>query len=91
MKLIWSARSIRQLGSIAAFISADNPPAASKLVKAIKKSARLLKQNPFMGRRTEFEGVREWVVHPNYLLSYRVSSVAVEVAQVWHAAQQRYH
>jgi toxin ParE1/3/4 len=91
MKLIWSSQSIRQLTIIAAYIAADNPQAASKLIKAIKKSARHLRQNPFMGRRTEFEGVRELVAHPNYLLSYRVSSEAVEIAQVWHAAQQRYH
>ena len=51
----------------------------------------LLKRHPFMGRRTEFTDVRELVVHPNYLLSYRVSSDVVEVLQLWHAAQNRYH
>ncbi len=91
MKLLWSQQSLHQMQSISRFISADNPSAAKKLLAQIKKSARLLKQNPFMGRRTEFEGVRELVVHANYLLSYRVSNENVEIAQVWHAAQQRYH
>jgi toxin ParE1/3/4 len=91
MKLLWSARSLRQLDAVGAYIAQDNPAAATKLLKAIKKSARNLKQNPFLGRRTEFEGMRELVVHPNYLLTYRVSTDTVEIAQVWHAAQMRYH
>ncbi len=55
------------------------------------KNANLLKKHPLMGRRTEFDDVRELVVHPNYLLSYRVSTQVVEVLQVWHVAQSRYH
>lgn len=73
------------------YIAQDNPKAATKLLKQIRQTVKLLQRNPFMGRRTEFEGVRELVVHANYLVSYRVSNELIEILQVWHAAQQRYH
>lgn len=91
MRLEWTDRATRELDRVGAYIAQDNPVAATKTLKAIRKSAMLLKRHPFMGRRTEFTDVRELVVHPNYLLSYRVSSDVVEVLQLWHAAQNRYH
>ena len=91
MRLVWTAGATRQLDAVGEYVANDNPRAATKLLKSIRKSAEVLKKNPFIGRRTEFDNVRELVVYPNYLLSYRVSSVAVEVLQVWHVAQSRYH
>jgi toxin ParE1/3/4 len=91
MRLAWSAHALRQLDAVGAFISRDNPRAASKLLKTIRKSATLLLRHPFLGRKTQFADVRELVVHPNYLLSYRVSAQQVEILQLWHVAQQRYH
>ena len=73
------------------YISKDNPRAATSLLKQIRKSVKLLQTHPFMGRRTEFEGVRELVVHPNYIVSYRASADTVQILQVWHVAQNRYH
>lgn len=76
---------------ISAHISADNRVAANKLIQGFRKSAEVLKQHPLMGRRTEFDDTRQLVVHANYLLSYRVSATEVEILQVWHVAQNRYH
>lgn len=91
MKLLWTRRALAQLDKIATYIAEDNPAAASKLLAEIKRRAALLQQHPFAGRRSEVAEVRELVVHANYILSYRVSSQAVEIIQVWHAAQRRYH
>lgn len=91
MRIKWSVRALDDLHRISAFVSQDNRPAAKKLIQGFRKRATMLAQHPFMGRRTEFDSVRELVVHPNYLLSYRVSSEVVEVLQVWHVAQSRYH
>ncbi len=82
--------AVRQLDGVGEYVSRDNRAAATKLLKAIRKSAALLKQHPLMGRRVEGDA-RELVVHANYLLSYRVSATKVEILQVWHVAQQRYH
>lgn len=91
MRLVWTAQAARQLDGVGEYVARDNPRAATKLLKAIRKNAGMLRQHPFMGRRTEFDNVRELVVHPNYLLSYRVGTEVVEVLQVWHVAQSRYH
>ena len=44
----------------------------SKADIAVQKSTRLLQTNPLKrgGGRMEFEGVRELVVHPNYIVSF---------------------
>ncbi len=91
MRIVWTALAVRSMDGIGEYISRDNPKAATQLLGQIRRSALLLKQNPFLGRRSEFNGVRELVVHPNYLLTYRVSTEAVEILQVWHAAQNRFH
>jgi toxin ParE1/3/4 len=41
-----------------------------------------------MGRES-LAGVRELVVHRNYLLSYRIRPGRIEILQVWHVAQRR--
>jgi toxin ParE1/3/4 len=91
MRIVWTQWAIQQLDRAGQYIAQDNPQAAAKLLKKIRQSVKLLQRNPFLGRRTEFEGVRELVVHANYIVSYRVSHDTVEILQVWHAAQQRYH
>jgi toxin ParE1/3/4 len=91
MRIRWTDLATRKLLVVGDYIAQDNPKAATQLLKKIRQSVKLLQRNPFMGRRTEFEGVRELVVHANYLVSYRVSNDTVEILQVWHAAQQRYH
>jgi toxin ParE1/3/4 len=91
MRGVWTVMANRMLDGVGEYIAQDNPKAATKLLRQIRKSVNLLQTHPFMGRRTEFDGVRELVVHPNYLVSYRVSADTVQVLQVWHVAQQRYH
>lgn len=91
MRIRWTGLATRTLLRIGDYVAQDNPKAVTKLLKQIRVSVKLLIRNPFLGRRTEFEGIRELVVHANYLVSYRVSNDTIEILQVWHAAQQRYH
>ena len=83
--------AIRTLDGVGEFIANDNPKAATSLLKLIRKSVKTLQTHPFMGRRTDFADVRELVVHPNYIVSYRVNARTVEILQIWHVAQLRYH
>ena len=91
MRIDWSAAALLDMRRISAYVSQSNRPAAKKLVQGFRRSARHLAEHPFLGRRTQIEEVRELVVHPNYVLSYRVGNDFVQVLQVWHVAQQRYH
>ena len=91
LRITWTTLALQMLASAGQFIAKDNPKAATSLLKQIKTSVKLLQTHPFMGRRAEFEGIRELVVHPNYIVSYRVNADTVQILQVWHVAQNRYH
>ena len=61
------------------------------LVRGMKATTKHLTRHPFLGPRADLEGTRELMVHRNYLVTYRVGTEAVEILQVWHVAQDRYH
>jgi addiction module RelE/StbE family toxin len=91
MKLKWSRRALADLQQIVDYIQQDNREAAKALATGFKRTAQHLTQHPFLGKRGDLEGTRELMVHRNYLLTYRVGSDAVEILQIWHVAQKRYH
>jgi toxin ParE1/3/4 len=91
MRIDWSAAALQDMRRISAYVSEYNRPAAKKLIQGFRRSAKHLSEHPFLGRRTQIDQVRELVAHPNYVLSYRVGHDFVEILQVWHVAQQRYH
>ncbi len=91
MKVSWSQLALADMRRISVYLSADKRAAAKRLIQGFKKTSDHLALHPYRGRRSEAGDVRELVLHPNYLLSYRVSSQSVEILQVWHVAQTRYH
>ena len=62
--------------------------AAAKLKAAIETSAEHIAVHPYMYRSGRLPGTREAVVHPNYVLVYRVGADAVEVVNVLHSRRQ---
>ena len=91
MKLEWTRAALADLRQILDFIAQDNPQAARALAAGFRQTAEHLTAHPFIGRRGEIEGTRELMLQRNYLLTYRVGSEAVEILQIWHIAQKRYH
>lgn len=91
MKLKWTRAALADLRQILDFIAQDNPHAARALAAGFRQTAEHLTQHPFIGRRGDLEGTRELMLHRNYLLTYRVGSEAVEILQIWHVAQKRFH
>lgn len=88
MKLIWLEPALEQLESILDYIAERNEAAADRLQGAIEHCAEGLTDRPYMYRPGRVEGTREAVVHPNYILVYRVTAEAVEVVSVVHARQE---
>ena len=86
--LKWTRRALTDLARLAEYIAKDSAANSAKFVKLIRAKAENLKTFPHMGRIV-LPGVRELVIHHNYLLSYRVKDDCVEILQVWHAAQRR--
>lgn len=91
MRLKWSRSALADLQAILEHIAQDNPHAACALAAGFRQTAEHLTVHPFIGRRGEIEGTRELILHRNYLLTYRVGSEAVEILQIWHVAQKRFH
>lgn len=83
----WTRRAICDLENIAAFISVTSPVAAQRLLELVRKKVEILARFPYLGR--EFSpGLRELVVHRNYLLTYRIRPTSIEILQLWHVARQ---
>jgi toxin ParE1/3/4 len=88
MKLVWRESAIEQFEQITDHISAHNLEAAAGLQLTIASFAEHLPQHPFMFWRGRVAGTREAILHPNYVLIYRVTADTVEIAGVVHTRQQ---
>ena len=81
-------RASADLEDILSYIADRNESAAESLNEAIEQATSQLPQHPYLYRLGRADGTREIVVHPNYLVIYRVTSVAIEIVAVVHARQQ---
>lgn len=74
-------------------IGKDNPTRAKLFGQELRDKTKPLAQHPGLGRKGRPglpDWLRELVVHPNYIVFYRVLAEArtVEILRVKHAAQQ---
>ncbi|MVZ97392.1 type II toxin-antitoxin system RelE/ParE family toxin [Sphingorhabdus sp. IMCC26285] len=88
LKLIWRASAIADLEVILSFISDHDWAAANNLLLAVETCAERLPDHPYLYRAGRVAGTREAVVHPNYIIIYRVSTDTVEIVNIVHARQQ---
>ena len=88
LRLAWGNSALRDLDRIVGYIADRNLPAAERLLDIIEHAAGQLPAHPFIHRPGRVAGTREAVVHPNYLLIYRVDGESVEVLAVVHSRQQ---
>jgi addiction module RelE/StbE family toxin len=81
------------LRAIVRYIGRDNPTRAKSFGQELRDKAKLLAQHPELGRKGRPglpESLRELVVHPNYIVFYRVLAQArtVEILRLKQVAQQ---
>ena len=88
LTLIWRDSARDDVRAIFRYIAEHNASAAAKLRDAIEACAERLPEHPFMYRPGRAEGTREAVVHPNYILVYRVTAEAVEIVNVIHTRRR---
>ena len=86
MQVIWLPGAEANLLHIAE----DNVDAAIALANLIRARAEQLSEPSILFRKGRVRDTREMVVHPNYLVVYRVRTKAkrVEILRVLHAARQ---
>ena len=88
MKLVWKQLALNDRDRIFDHIAEDNPQAALELDALIEQKADRLIEHPELYRAGRRRGTREMVVHPNYIVFYRVVKQTVEILRVKHSAQQ---
>jgi addiction module RelE/StbE family toxin len=88
LRLEWKELARDDLNQIIEHIADDNPDAAATLADDIEAKAARLPEHPELYRAGRKKGTREMVVHPNYIVIYRVQETVVEILRVKHAAQQ---
>jgi plasmid stabilization system protein ParE len=87
LRVIWTARSRRDLENIRAYIGQFKPLAARRFTVRLVSTVESLAVHPNRGRVVGGE-VRELTVIAPYLVRYRVTAKAVEVVWIKHGAQR---
>ncbi|MDA8094159.1 MAG: type II toxin-antitoxin system RelE/ParE family toxin [Betaproteobacteria bacterium] len=88
MKLEWKRQAIADREGIFDFIAQDNSVAALEFDESIEQKAALLTSQPKSGRPGRMRGTREWVIHPRYVIVYRLAATQLEILRVLHTARQ---
>ena len=84
----WSDEAQFDLADIQGYIEQSSPQAAHTLRRSIETGVERLPHMPYVFRPGRVAGTREYVVHPNYIVVYRVTSSAVVVDRVLHTRQE---
>lgn len=90
MNIIWSPEAIEDLISLRAYIAAQSPAGARRIVLRILHDVEgLLPDNPHMGRPGRVPGTRELVIPQTpYIVPYRVQREAIQILRVYHVARR---
>ena len=88
MKVRWRPVAEVDRDGIIDYISQDNPTAAIELGDAIERRVAELPEHPKLYRAGRVRGTREMVVHPNYVVVYRIARGEIEILRVLHSARQ---
>lgn len=85
----WSNEAQLDFVEIQLYISARNPEASQKLADTIENAVeQLLPRMPYAFKKGRVSGTREYVVHPNYIVIYRVGNSTVKVLRILHAKRE---
>ena len=87
LTVVWSRTASGKLRRLAQRIAIDNQGAALALSSRLLEATNRLAELPYLGRPGRRWGTRELVVHPNYLVIYRVEPGRICVVSVRHARQ----
>ncbi len=88
LTLVWRNSARDDAEQIFTYIAERDRPAALRLLDAMEACAERLPEHPYLYRPGRVAGTREAVVHPNYILIYRVTADSVEIVNVVHARQR---
>lgn len=82
--------AIRDLREVRAYIAADDPKAAMRVVARLERAIDLIGERPHIGRPITMQTIREWSV-PGlpYIIPYRVGDDVIDIIRIWHTSRER--
>lgn len=83
----WRPEAVADLWEILEYIDEQNPQAAEELYAEIERATSALPEHPYLYRLGRVLNTREIIVHPNYVVIYRLTD-RIEILSVLHARQQ---
>ena len=87
-RVVWAEDARSDLREILAFIAARNPDASENMRVLLESAAERLAEFPSAWRPGRQPETREAVVHPNYILVYRVEASRIRIVNVLHSARR---
>lgn len=88
MAVKWTKTALTNLVSIVEYIEEDNAERAKSFALEIQAKTNSLVEFPGIGRPGRVIGTRELVVHPNYIIPYRMRGDTVEILRIQHVARR---
>ena len=89
MRIRWTRQALSRLKEIESYISAQNPEAATRVLRRIHDIVGYLGEQPLAGRAGRVDGTRELILGDfPYIIAYRVKPNAIEVLAVLHASRR---
>jgi len=89
MRTQWSPEALADLAGIVRYIREDNPSAAERVRRTIRKGISTLRDFPRMGRQGRKLDTRELVFTPlPYVVIYRLRENVIEIVRILHGAQR---
>lgn len=79
MTLLWTPRALADVAAVLAEIATEDPGAASRFTSRLLELETTLASQPQIGRPGRVTGTRELIVHPRYILAYRVRGELIEL------------
>ena len=83
----WRPKARADLWEILEYIDERNPQAADALHSEIERATSALPEHPYLYRPGRIPATREIIVHPNYLIVYRITH-QIEILSILHARQE---
>lgn len=89
MKLRYTPKAAQSLETVFAYIARDDPEAAARTIRRIRRAIDRLAIFPESGRPGPQPSIRQLVVHRlPYIVFYKIHADAVVILGVYHGAQQ---
>ena len=85
LPVAWRKEASQELDEIIDYIAQFDERAADRLEAAALECAERLPEFPYLYRMGRVAGTREAVIHPNYIIVYRVGTTQIDILSVVHS------